>query len=174
MQRATQPQRPQSEVTALIPSWARQQRPSPAILAQQSSSAIGEAIVSDTVLPEEQERRKRSANVVMYGLLGDSSACLRQAVQEVFQALNLPHAGQHVVAVEPLPTQAPTHLGLCASMTLAGAHACYAPSAACGGSLHWPGCTLLSISPGPNRLRDPQGSPGLLQRNNWPCLLAGQ
>ena len=52
--------------------------------AEQSSSAIDEAIVSATVLPEEQERRRRSANVVMYGLSGDSSACLRQAAQEVF------------------------------------------------------------------------------------------
>ena len=59
------------------------------------------------VLPEEQERRKRSANVVMYGLSGESSACLMQAAEKVFQALNLPHAGQHVVAVEPLPTQGP-------------------------------------------------------------------
>ena len=62
---------------------------------------------SAMVLPEEQKRRKRSANVVMHGLSGEGSACLKQAAQEVFQALNLPLAGQHVVAMEPLPTQGP-------------------------------------------------------------------
>ena len=75
--------------------------------AQEPPTDIGEAPGSAMVLPEQQERHKRSANVVMYGLSGDSPACLRQAVQEVFQALSLPHAGQHVVAVEPLPTQGP-------------------------------------------------------------------
>ena len=95
VQRAAQPQR-LHELTALVPSWAQRQRSNPATPA-----------VSATVLPEEQERRKRSANVVMYGLSGDSSACLRQAAQEVLQAVNLPHAGRHVVAVEPLPTQGP-------------------------------------------------------------------
>eukprot|EP00891_Asterochloris_glomerata_P004147 jgi/Astpho2/4147/Aster-01286 len=91
-----------SELTALIPSWERLQQP-----AQQPPIDIEEAPGSDMVLPEEHERRKRSANVVMYGLSGESSACLKQAAEEVFQALNLPHAGQHVVAVQPLPTQGP-------------------------------------------------------------------
>ena len=59
------------------------------------------------MLPEDLERRKRSANVVMYGLSRVSSARLRQAAQEVCHAMNLPHAGQHVVAVEALPTQGP-------------------------------------------------------------------
>ena len=59
------------------------------------------------LLPEERERRKRSANVVMYGLTREISACLRQAAQGVFQALNMPEAGQHVVAVDLLPTQGP-------------------------------------------------------------------
>ena len=102
VQRAAQPPRHQSELTALIPSWARLQQP-----VQQPPIDIEEAPSSDMVLPEEHERRKRSANVVMYGLSGESSACLKQAAEEVFQALNLPHAGQHVVAVEPLPTQGP-------------------------------------------------------------------
>ena len=102
VQRAAQPPRPQSELTALIPSWARLQQP-----VQLPPIGIDEAPGSTMVLPEEQERRKRSANVVMYGLLGESSTCLKQAAEEVFQALNLPRAGQHVVAVEPLPTQGP-------------------------------------------------------------------
>eukprot|EP00891_Asterochloris_glomerata_P008079 jgi/Astpho2/8079/Aster-03025 len=74
---------------------------------QQRPIDIEEVPRSDMVLPEEQERRKRSANVVMYGLSGESSACLKQAAEEVFQSLNLHHARQHAVAVEPLPTQGP-------------------------------------------------------------------
>ena len=106
-QQAAQPQQPQSQLSALIPSWARLQQPSPAAPAQQPPTDVEEAPNNIMVVPEEQERRKRSANVVMYGLSGNSPACLRQAAQEVFQALNLPHAGQHVVAVESLPTQGP-------------------------------------------------------------------
>ena len=135
--------------------------------AEQSSSAIDEATVSATVLPEEQERRRRSANVVMYGLSGDSSACLRQAAQEVFQALNPPDAGQHVVAVEPLPTQGPHP-----PVVVRFDDPCWSTRLLCSKrSLRRvparPGCTVLSISPGPNRLRDPQGSPGQPQCNNW-------
>ena len=59
------------------------------------------------LLPEDLERRKRSANVVMYGLSGDRSTHLRRAAQKVFQALNLPQPGQHVNAVALLPTQGP-------------------------------------------------------------------
>ena len=59
------------------------------------------------MLPEEQERRKRSLNVVIMASRGGCSACLRQAAQEVFQAPHLPRGGQHLVAVEPLPTRAP-------------------------------------------------------------------
>ena len=102
VQRAAQPQ---SQLAALIPSWVREQRPSPATPAQQPPLDTDEA--SAAALPKEQERRKRSANVVMYGLSGDSSARLKQSAQEVFKTLDLPHAGEHVVAVEPLPTQGP-------------------------------------------------------------------
>ena len=94
VQRAAQPQPPQSQPSSSTP-------------AQQSPADIEETPGSAMVLPEERERRKRSADVVMYGLTGGSSACLRQAAQRVFQALNMPEAGQHVVAVDLLPTQGP-------------------------------------------------------------------
>ena len=162
VQRAAQPPRHQSELTALIPSWARLEQP-----VQQPPIDIEEAPGSDMVLPEEHERRKRSANVVMYGLSGESSACLKQAAEEVFQALNLPHAGQHGLQWSPCLPRVPTPLWWCVLMTLTGAHACCAPSVACCGSLHLPGCTLLSISPGSNRLRKLQGSPGLMQLDSW-------
>ena len=59
--------------------------------------------------PEEREKRKREANVVMYGLSGDSPASLQQSAQEVFNALNLPKAGRHVTAVWPLPARDTHH-----------------------------------------------------------------
>ena len=84
---------PQSWLSPLIPRWTWQQRPSPATSAQQPQTDVEEAPVSATGLPDEQRRRKCSADVVMYGHLGDSSAHLRQTAQEGFQALNLLHAG---------------------------------------------------------------------------------
>ncbi len=88
VQCAAQPRRPQNELTTLIPGWALVQRPSSTTPAQQALTDIEDAHVSATALHEDQERRKRSANVVTYGLSGDSSAHLRQSALEVVRALN--------------------------------------------------------------------------------------